>query len=53
MVDTTEEVCPPMDELAKVIVVMVTSSLLLLGTGTLIQLIEQLVHDPGPGHPRR
>lgn len=41
-----------MNELAKVIVVMVTSSLLLLGTGTLIQLIEQLVHDPGPGHSR-
>jgi len=41
-----------MDQLLKVIIVMVTSSLLLLGTGTLIQLIEQLVHDPGPGHQR-
>ena len=42
-----------MDELFKVIMVLVTASLLLLGTGTLIQLIEQLVRNPGPGPTRQ
>jgi|GEM_PF-6107961 len=38
-----------MDELLKVLAVLIASSLLLLGTGTLIQVVEQLFHRPQPG----
>jgi len=38
-----------MDDLVKLLAVLFTASLLLLGTGTLIQLVEQLFHPhPGP-----
>jgi len=38
-----------MGELLKVLAVLLTGSLLLLGAGTLIQVIEQLLHRPQPG----
>ncbi|HEU5300256.1 MAG TPA: hypothetical protein VFW08_12245 [bacterium] len=41
-----------MEELLKVILVITSAALLLLGTGTLIQLVEQLIQNPGPGAQR-
>ncbi|MDQ7843646.1 MAG: hypothetical protein QN141_13080 [Armatimonadota bacterium] len=38
-----------MDELLKVLAVLFTASLLVLGAGTLIQVVEQLLHRPQPG----
>lgn len=41
-----------MADLIKVIAVIVTSTLVLLGSGTLIQLVEQLIRDPRVPHSR-
>jgi hypothetical protein len=41
-----------MEDLIKVVGVLVTSSLVLLGLATLIQLIEQLIREPGASGPR-
>jgi len=38
-----------MAEILKVAAVIVLSSLVLLGSATLIQLIEQMLHEPRPG----
>jgi hypothetical protein len=42
-----------MDDLIRVAGVLVVSSLFLLGLATLIQLIEQLVREPGAAGNRR
>jgi hypothetical protein len=41
-----------MAELLKVVIVMVSAVLVLLGAGTLIQLVEQMVDRPRAGQPR-
>lgn len=47
VVSTTLEV-GLMEDLVKVVGVLVASSLFLLGLATLIQLVEQLIREPGP-----
>jgi len=41
-----------MEDLVKVIGVLIVSSLALLGLATLIQLVEQLIHEPDTGRTR-
>ena len=41
-----------MEDLVKVVGVLIASSLFLLGLATLIQLIEQLIREPGTGGTR-
>ena len=42
-----------MEDLVRVVGVLVASSLFLLGLATFIQLIEQLIREPGPTGSRR
>lgn len=41
-----------MEDLIRVIGVLIAASLFLLGLATFIELIEQLLHDPGAGGRR-